>query len=228
MSGHGQLQIHHGLGVRAVEMKHALCEVKQAKCGDHTDDSQHCGDAENHAHIPRFGLILIMNIIVGNGENCAIIEQRQHHDHDGRHRVEVKNQNRQRHEEQHPQRLGDAVDRVAVHPLEDLAALLDRINDDGQSRSNQNNGRRRARRIRGAGHRDAAVGFLQCGRVIDSVAGHADDVAALLQILNNVILVFREHLREAVGLFNGVDHRAGSIRLEVAQAAGIQNVGSHP
>ena len=62
-----------------------------------------------------------MNIVIGDGQDGAVVEQRQHHDHHRRQRIEVEDQDRQRHEQQHAQRLGDAVDRVAVHPLEDAA-----------------------------------------------------------------------------------------------------------
>jgi hypothetical protein len=43
-----------------------------------------------------------------------------------------------------------------------------------------------------------AIGLLQCRGVVHPVAGHADDVAALLQDIDNVEFVFGEDLREAV------------------------------
>jgi len=39
---------------------------------------------------PRF--VLVINIVVGDGEDGAVIEQRDHHDHDRSHRIEVKHQ----------------------------------------------------------------------------------------------------------------------------------------
>ena len=145
-----------------------------------------------------------MHVVIGDGQDGAVVEQRQHHDHHRRQRIKVEDQDRQRHEQQHAQRLGDAVDRVAVHPLEDLAALLDRVDDHRQAGRHQHDGRRRARRVGRARNGDAAVGLLQRGGVIHPVAGHADDVAALLQDIDDVELVFGEDLGETVGLLDGL------------------------
>ena len=75
-------------------------------------------------------MILVTNIVVGNRENGPVIEQREHHDHHRRQGIEVEDEDGRRHEQQHAQRLRNPVDRVTVHPLENPAALLDRINDD--------------------------------------------------------------------------------------------------
>ena len=139
-----------------------------------------------------------MDVVVGNGQNRAVVEQGQHHDHHRGQRIKVEDQDRQGHEQQHAQGLGNAVDRVAVHPLEDFPALLDRVDDHRQAGGHQHDGRRGARRVRGARNGDAAVGLLQRRGVIHPVAGHADDVAALLQDIDNMELVLREHLGEAV------------------------------
>ena len=53
------------------------------------------------------------------------------------------------------------------------------------------------------GDGDAAVGLLQRGGVVDAVAGHADDVAALLEDVDDVELVLGEDLGEAVGVLDG-------------------------
>jgi len=67
-----------------------------------------------------------VHVVVGDGQDRAVVEQRQHHDHDRGHRVEVEDQNGQGDKQQHPPLQGfrDSVDRVTVHPLEDLAASL--------------------------------------------------------------------------------------------------------
>ncbi len=70
-----------------------------------------------------------MNVVIGDGQDGSVVEQCQHHNHHRSQWIEVKHQDRQRHEEQHAQSFGDAVDRVAVHPLEDAAALLDCVDD---------------------------------------------------------------------------------------------------
>ncbi len=148
--------------------------------GDRTDDTEHGGDTEHEAHVPGFGLILVVDVVVGDRQDGAVVQQREHHDHDRGDGKEVEDQDRERHEQQHPQRLGDAVDRVAVHSLEDLAALFDRVDDHRQAGRRQHDVGGGACGVGGARDRDAAVGFFQRGRVVDPVAGHADDVAALL------------------------------------------------
>ena len=85
-----------------------------------------------------------------------------------------------------------------------LPALLDRVDDHRQAGRHQHDGRRRARRVGRARNGDAAVGLLQRGSVVHPVAGHADDVAALLQDVDDVELVFGKYLGEAVGLFDGL------------------------
>ena len=80
----------------AIEVKYALAQIKQAKGSHHPDDAQHRGDPQHQAHVPSLGLILVMNIVIGDGEDGAVIEQRDHHDHDGGHWIEVKYQDRQR------------------------------------------------------------------------------------------------------------------------------------
>jgi hypothetical protein len=82
--GHRQHQIHQRLQLRAVEVEHAVAEVEQAERGDRADDAQHRGDAQNQAHVPGFGLVLVMHVVVGDGQDRAVVEQRQHHDHDRR------------------------------------------------------------------------------------------------------------------------------------------------
>ena len=228
MPGHGQFQIHQRLDVVAVKVKYALAQVKQAKCGHHSDDAQHRGDPQHQAHVPGLGLILVMNIVIGDGQDGAVIEQRYHHDHHRGDRIEVKHQDRQRHEQQHTQCFGDAVNGVAVHPLENFPTLLDGINNHRQAGRQQDDGRCRARRVCRAGNGDAAVSFFQRGGVIHPVAGHADNVAALLKDIHNVEFVFGENLGETVGFFDGLRRLRRLVMLRVAQSAGIQNVRAHP
>jgi hypothetical protein len=59
--------------------------------------------------------------------------------------------------------------------------------------------------------------FFKSRRIVDAVAGHADDMAMFLQHLNDVKLVFREDLRKAIRVFNGLGLLRGRILLEVAQ-----------
>ena len=59
--------------------------------------------------------------------------------------------------------------------------------------------RRGARGVGGAADRDADVGLLQGRRVVDAVAGHADDAAGPLQRLDDLELMLGKDAGEAVG-----------------------------
>jgi hypothetical protein len=96
------------------------------------------------------------------------------------------------------ERHGDAIQRVAHHPLEDPPRFLDAFNDRGKAGRGQDQRRRRARGIRGAGDRDAYIGLFQSRRVVDTISRHANDLAALLQGLDDSVFVLGEDPRESV------------------------------
>ena len=76
VSCHGHLQVHHRLDVRMVEMKNLSAKVKQAENGDGADDAQYRGDPQHQAHVPGFGLIPVINVVIGNRQDRAVVEQR--------------------------------------------------------------------------------------------------------------------------------------------------------
>ncbi len=209
-------------------MKDTLTEIKQSEGGDDPDDTQHRGNPQHQTHVPGLGLILVMNVVISDGQDGSVVEQRQYHDHHRRQWIEVEHQDRQRHEQQHAQRLSNTVDRIAVHPLERFSALLDRVDNHRQAGRHQHDGCRRARGVRGAGNGDAAVSFLQRGGVVHPVARHADNVAALLQHVHDMELVFGEYLGKTVGFFDGLRRLGRFVMLYVAQTAGVENRRAHP
>ena len=91
----------------------------------------------------------------------------------------------------------------------------------------QHNGRGRARRIGRARDGDPAVGLLQRGGVVHAVACHADDVAVLLQHVDDMKLMFGEHLSEAVRILDGLGHRRGFLGLGVAEGVRVEDVRAH-
>src|ERR1700691_44913 len=225
MSGYGQLQVHQRLSVCAVEMKYALGKVEEAERGHDSDNTQNGRDPQHQAHIPFLGPIAVMHLVISDRENGAVVEYGNHHDHHRGHGVEIKYEDRQRHEEQHAESFGDAIDCVTVHPLEDAAALLDRIDDHRETGCEEYDVRRRAGRVGCAGNRDAAVRLLERGSVVHPVAGHTDNMAVLLQDVDNVVFVFGEHLGETVRFFDG--RRRLRLLLFIPQYTGIQDVRAH-
>ena len=96
-----ELEIHQRLDVRTVEIEDALTEIEQAEGGDDSDDAEHGRDPEHEAHVPGFGLVPVAHVVVGDGQDGAVVEQRDHHDHDRGHGIEVEDENRECHEQQH-------------------------------------------------------------------------------------------------------------------------------
>ena len=225
MACHGKLQVHQRLDVRVVEVKYALAKIEKTECGCDSDQAEHCGDTQHQAHVPGLGLILVVHIVIGDRQDCSIVQHGDHHDHHRGHRVEIKDQDRQSHEEQHAQCFGDAIDGIAVHALEDATTLLD---DYGQAGRQEHDGRRCSSGVGRAGNRDATVRFLQRGGVIHPIAGHTDDVSVLLQDVDNVVFVFGEYLCEPVRFFDGLHRLRRLLILRIAQHGGIQDVRAHP
>ena len=112
-------------------MPNAFTQVKKSKRSDDTCNAQHGGNTQHHPHIPSFGLARITDAVIGNRQYGAIVQQCQQHDHHRSYGVEVENQDRKRHKQEHPDRLRNAVDRVAGHALENLAALFYGVDDHG-------------------------------------------------------------------------------------------------
>ena len=76
------------------------------------------------------------------------------------------------------------------------------------------------------GYGDAAVRFFQGGGVVDPVAGHPDDVAALLQYVDDVVFVLGEDLGETVCGLDGFGYRRRFVLLRIAQGCGVEDVGA--
>ena len=73
MSGNRQRQVHQRLEMRMVEVKHLVAKVEEAKRGNWADDAQYGGHPEHEAHVPGLGLILVVNVVVGDGQDCAVV-----------------------------------------------------------------------------------------------------------------------------------------------------------
>ena len=113
----------------------------------------------------------------------------------------------------------DTVDDVGIHAMEDLAGSLERVDDGREAGSEEDDVGGGASRIRGPLDGDPGVGFLEGGRIVDTVARHGHEVATLLQDLDDVVFMLGEDLREAVGGFDeivdfGSWHRSSTAETE--------------
>ena len=85
--------------------------------------------------------------------------------------------------------------------------FLDAAPDDVEAALEQHEVGGLARDVHGLVHRQAGVGRVHRGRVVDAVAEEADDVAGLLQREDDAFLLIRIDLDEQVGLLGRVPQR---------------------
>ena len=92
--------------------------------------------------------------------------------------------------------LGDGVQRIGQDALERHAAFLDRGDDAGESGLGQHHAGGRFGDVGRGRDRDADLRLAQRRRVVGAVAAHADGVAALLERLDELVLVLRKNAGE--------------------------------
>ena len=119
------------------------------------------GEHQDAVHLPAHRLGRRQHIVVGDGHDRDVVEQRQRHDHDRGERLEAEEDVGQDHDEHDVERHRDPVVDVALDPLEDLARLDDGVDDRRQAGRGQDQRRGAAGGVGGAAHRDAAIGLLQ-------------------------------------------------------------------
>ena len=168
-------------------------------------DAQDDGHAPEARQVPLDRLAVEGCVVVGDGQRGDVGEDG---DEDDELQVErlVEDDDPQAEEDLQVQRQRDTVDDVGVHAVEDLPRRLERVDDGGQTGREEHDVGGGASGVRGALDGNARVGLLERGRVVDAVARHGHEVAALLQNLDHVVLVLREDLGEAVGRLDEVVH----------------------
>ena len=127
-------------------------------------------------------------------------EEVQEQDHDRRERHAAVDVEDARDEEEQHQReqLRHLVADVADDLLVDRPAELDGRDEGAEVVVDQDHLAGLLRHLAARSHRDADVGLLEGGGVVDGVAGHRDDVAVLLHEPGEAQLVFGRHAAEHV------------------------------
>jgi hypothetical protein len=96
--------------------------------------------------------------------------------------------------------------------VENLARSLEGINDGTQTRSKEDDIGSRSGSVGGTLDGNTSIGLLQRGSVVDTVTSHGNEVATLLENLDDRVLVLGEDLGETIGSLNEiVDLRTGHI-----------------
>ena len=68
-----------GLGVDRAAFDAAMSQQREraranSKALHLADEAQYRGDSQHQAHVPGFGLILVMNVVIGNGQDGAVVQ----------------------------------------------------------------------------------------------------------------------------------------------------------
>lgn len=159
--------------------------------------------AEKDGHTPELGQVPLNGsrgvggVVVGNGQGSDIGKDGNEDDQLNVERL-VQDGNPQAKEELHVQGQSDTVDNVGVHAVENLARSLEGVNDGTQTRSKEDNIGGGAGSVRGTLDGNTSIGLLQRGSVVDTVTSHGNQVATLLENLDDGVLVLGEDLGETI------------------------------
>ena len=89
-----------------------------------------------------------------------------------------------------------------IHPLEDLPARPDSVNDNTESRGEEDHAGGGTGDLRGTLDGNSNISLLEGRGVVNSVTGHGNQVASALEGLDDLVLVLREDLGESVSVLN--------------------------
>lgn len=174
---------------------------KHGRKGNPGTDSQ--DNTEEDGHAPELGQVPFDRglgeggVVVGNGKGGDIGENGNEDDKLNVQRL-VENGDPETKEDFHVQGQGDTVDDVGVHAMENLAGSLEGVDDGTETGGKEDNIGGGTGSIRGTFDGDTSIGLLQGGSVVDTVTSHGNEVAALLENLDDGVLVLRKDLGETI------------------------------
>mmetsp|Transcript_11128 Transcript_11128/g.33364 ORF Transcript_11128/g.33364 Transcript_11128/m.33364 type:complete len:778 (+) Transcript_11128:428-2761(+) len=225
------LQVGAGLVAQVVHLELALEErgvgghVVQHPGGQGEVQSVYDADDEDAGQRPVVGQAGGHHLVLGECDHGTVIEDGQQHDEHGG-EVEVVDDRQQTEGEADTEGHGDSVLGVGRHALEDLAGTDDGGDDDRQTSLGEHNVGGTASGVSGAVHSNAHVGLLQSRGIVYTVTSHAHHVVALLQDVDDLVLVLREHFSKAVSVL----HKLAQLLLVfhvLEEGLGGVHVGAH-
>ncbi|KAH6608110.1 hypothetical protein Trco_004423 [Trichoderma cornu-damae] len=194
---------------------------------DGEDGTEEDGHAPELGEVPLDGGLGVGGVVVGDGQGGDVGEDGNEDDQLNVERL-VEDGNPETQEDLHVQGQGDTVDDVGVHAVEDLTGGLESVNDGAEARGKEDNVGGGAGGIGGTLDGNASVGLLQRGSVVDTVTSHGNEVATLLENLDDGVLVLGENLGEAIGSLDEiVDLGAGHVAAAAeTETLGVVDVGA--
>ncbi|KAF3060281.1 hypothetical protein CFAM422_011359 [Trichoderma lentiforme] len=194
---------------------------------DGEDGSEENGHTPELGKVPLDGSLGVRGVIVGNGQGGDISENG---NEDDQLNVQgtVEDGDPETKEDLHVQRQGDTVDDVGVHAVEDLARGLESVNDGTETGGKENDIGGGTGSIGSTLDSNTSIGLLQGGSIVDTVTSHGNEVATLLENLDDRVLVLGENFSETIGSLNEiVNLRAGHVTTATeTEALSVVDVGS--
>lgn len=194
---------------------------------DSQDNTEEDGHTPKLGQVPLDGGLGVGSVVVGNGQGSDISENGNEDDELNVERA-VEDSDPETEEDLHVQGQGDTVDNVGVHAVENLAGSLEGIDNGTETRGKENNIGGGAGGVRGALDGNTSIRLLQGGSVVDTVTSHGNEVATLLENLDDGVLVLGEDLGETVsGLDKVVDLGTGHVTTTTeTKALSVVDVGA--
>mmetsp|Transcript_21959 Transcript_21959/g.60786 ORF Transcript_21959/g.60786 Transcript_21959/m.60786 type:complete len:604 (-) Transcript_21959:770-2581(-) len=194
----------------------------QGPCGEGEVQAVHHAHDEDVGDVPAIGRLGGHHTVLRQRNHGTIVEDSHDDDEDGG-EVPVVDDGDQAKGEADTEGHGDGVLGVGGHALEDLARADHRRHDGGQARLRQHDVGSTTSSIGGVSHSHTHVSLLQGGCVIHTITCHADDVVGVLQDLDDLKLVLREHLGKAVAGLHHLHKVLVAVQLACVAIAGLDH-----
>jgi hypothetical protein len=199
--------------------------------GDPGSDSKHNTKDNGHSpklgQVPLDGLGRVGSVIVGNGKGGNISENG-NEDNEVNVKRLVEDSNPQTKENLKMEGQSNSVDDVRVHSVENLSGSLQGIDNGGETRGKENNIGGGSGRVGSTLDGDTSIGLLKGRSIVNTITGHGNKVASLLQNLNDIVLVLGENLSETISSLNEiVNLRTGHVTSSTeTKSVGVVDVGT--
>ncbi|EPE08776.1 hypothetical protein F503_04363 [Ophiostoma piceae UAMH 11346] len=196
-----------------IKLTEVLDDTTVLGVGVHGSDSDPGANSQNNTeqdgHTPELGQVPLDgslgegSVIVSNGQGSDISENGNEDDQLNVQRT-VEDGNPQTQVDLEMDGQSDTVDNVGVHAVENLSGSLQGINNGTKTGGKENDIGSGASSVRGTLDSNTGISLLQGGSIVDTVTSHGNEVATLLQDLDDVVLVLGENLGETIGSLNEI------------------------
>jgi hypothetical protein len=178
---------------------------------DGENDTEEDGHTPQLRKVPLDGRFAEGSVVIGDGQSSDISENGNEDDQFEVQRG-VKDGNPKTEENLKMEGQRNTVHDVGVHAVENLAGGLKSVDDGTETGGKEDNIGSGTGSIGSTLNGNTGIGLLEGGSIVDTVTSHGNEVATLLENLDDVVLVLGENLGETIGSLNEiVDLRSGHL-----------------